>query len=211
MNPPYDRTASPPRRRRLAAVVVSLALALGAASCSSDEDPADPAGAASSGSPSATAPPSVKPVSKVLKVTGKLPPKRRQAVRKAVVAQVDKWLEAAYVGGDFPRGRATFRNAFPGFTSGAKQAARRNLALTTNAGVAGKVEGVTTVNKAVGLDILAVRGRVAGVTARVGMKYDLEGSVKGRYRIVGELAMVPGKKGGWRVVAFDIRRQTVKG
>jgi hypothetical protein len=63
-------------------------------------------------------------------VHGRLPVARRKVVRRQVGAVVDRWWEAAYLGGTYPR--SSFPAAFPGFTAAAEQRARADKALLTN-------------------------------------------------------------------------------
>jgi hypothetical protein len=53
------------------------------------------------------------------RVHGRLPVARRKAVRRQVGAVVDRWWEAAYLGGTYPR--SSFHAAFPGFTAAAEE------------------------------------------------------------------------------------------
>ena len=50
-------------------------------------------------------------------IVGRLPRKDRARVEKAVSDRAVRFLNAAYLAGDYPR--QDFRNAFPGFTGGA--------------------------------------------------------------------------------------------
>ena len=50
-------------------------------------------------------------------VAGKLAKGPARDVAADVAEVVDRWLDAAYVGGDYPR--SDFGDAFPGFTKGA--------------------------------------------------------------------------------------------
>lgn len=200
MTPPTDRTDSRAYARRVVALFAGLALLLGAAGCGSDGGPS---------SSSSSAAPEVKPVSKVLHVTGKLPAQRQAATRKAIVARVDGWLRDAYLAGDYPRSAKSFRNAFPGFTPRAKSQARRQLGLMTNASVSSTVQSVTPVRELIGLDLLAPHGHIAGVSARVRLLYDVDGKPQGRFRVVGQLDFVP-VKGRWKVFGFEVHRETVR-
>ena len=72
----------------------------------------------------------VQTTTKIHRVFGRLPDARRKAVRRQVGEVVDRWWDAAYLGGTYPR--SSFPSAFPGFTDGAEQRARSDKALLTN-------------------------------------------------------------------------------
>ena len=72
----------------------------------------------------------VETTTRIRRVHGRLPDTRRKAVRTQVGAVVDRWWDAAYLGGTYPR--SSFPSAFPGFTDGAEQRARADKALLTN-------------------------------------------------------------------------------
>jgi hypothetical protein len=140
----------------------------------------------------------------VVAVTGRLPADRRRRVKAAVARVVDGWLDAAYVGGTYPRSGG-FRHAFPRFSSGAEDEARRDLPLTTNAGIASRIDGVDVRRRELRLDILAVRGGAVGVTARVLLVFDTTGRLERRERIQGRLLLA--RRGGrWQVFGYDISR-----
>ena len=57
---------------------------------------------------------------KIHRVYGRLPDARRKVVRTQVGKVVDRWWDAAYLGGSYPR--SSFPAAFPGFTDGRREA-----------------------------------------------------------------------------------------
>lgn len=166
-----------------------------------DERPAPP--------PSPTsAPPRAAPGLKVTGVHvtgGPLSQPARTRLTRQAAATVERWFRAAYVDGDYPRPARTFRAAFPGFTAGAAAAARKNLALMTNAGIATRIDTVKAGRQVMRLDVLAHKGHPVGVTARVWLVYGTSGPLVSRQVVRGQLNLA-WQKGGWRVFAFDITR-----
>lgn len=187
-------------------LATSLVMTLGLAACSDDAEPAAehrPAGhreAAVVRSAERTVPTTVT----IGEVTGRLPAERRKGLKRAVGRVVDGWLDAAYVGGDFPRSGG-FRQAFPGFSSGAKDEARRDLRLMTNAAVAGRISAVDVRRRELRLDVLAVRGRPVAVTGRVLLVFDTRGKVQRRDRVQGRLYLT-WRNDGWQVFGYDVSR-----
>ncbi|MBC9733193.1 hypothetical protein [Nocardioides marmotae] len=200
------RRARRPLARTATALTLSLALAWGATACSGDGD--EPAGDRTAGQRHTTAAPApegpLPTTTTIGRVTGRLAADRRRPLKRQVARVVDGWLDAAYVGGDFPR-VGGFRQAFPGFSSGAKDEARRDLRLMTNVGIAGRITGVDVRRRELRLDVLAVRGRPAGVTARVLLVFETEGDVRRRDRVAGRLYLT-WRNGGWQVFGYDVSR-----
>ncbi|WP_435742201.1 hypothetical protein [Nocardioides sp. SYSU DS0663] len=151
------------------------------------------------------APPGSLPTTTTIRtVQGKLPADRRGPLKRSVTATVDRWLDAAYVGGDYPRAGG-FRKAFPGFSSGAKAEARRDLRLMTNVGIAQRVRKVVVRRRDVRLDVLATRGRASAVTAAVDLVFQTRGQVSRRDRVRGRLHLT-WRNGGWQVFGYDMAR-----
>ena len=154
-----------PRRR--AGLALALVLALTGTACSAGSD-ADP-----SASPerlsrhdaqvSLASHPPVTTTTKIHRVHGRLPDARRKVVRKQVGAVVDRWWDAAFLGGTYPRSR--FPDAFPGFTRSAEQRARRDKALLTNQTRGPHIDSVTATRRTVALDILATDRQARAATA----------------------------------------------
>ena len=109
------RTRSPRRRRAWSSLSPSRWPRAAATRASPSADPSD-AGPERYRGPEA--PPPLETTATLGKVTGKLPKAKRSKVRKQVARAVDGWIDAAYVGGDYPRN--DFATAWPGFTTGAK-------------------------------------------------------------------------------------------
>lgn len=137
-------------------------------------------------------------------VIGGLDRSRRASVTARVGAVVDRWFEAAYLGGDYPR--AGFGNAFPGFTRGAARQARRDRSLMSNATIGARVEEVIAERKVVRVDVLSPRRRAAAATARIRLQFRTEGRVAKRYVVTGRLMLTKNRAGHWRVFAYDVRR-----
>lgn len=215
MHPPIPDAVRRPRmstsHRRATAVLTGLVLALGAVGCSSEEKSSEPSSSSSAGSSDAAqAPKHLAPQAKIVKVTGKVPAKRRWSTKRAVVARIDRWLEQAYLAGDYPRSVSSLRRAFASFTWPAQQQAWHHRGLMSNAPFARRAESVTPRRKVIELDMLGVDKKVAGVSARVGLVYDLDGEVKGRFRSSGHVELTWSKKNGWRIFAFDMHRDRVR-
>jgi hypothetical protein len=124
-------------------------------------------------------------------------------VARAVAAVTDRWFDAAYVGGDWPR--SGYRDAFPGFTSGAEALARRQKKLTTNALLGERIDGVTVVSKRVSVDVLSPKRKPAAATARFRLVFRTSGHAQRRVLVTGRLLMTKQKQ-KWRVFGFDVAR-----
>lgn len=186
-------------RSTVAALLVALALTTGA--CSGDDDKqAPPTG--SSDSPSAAAAP-IGTKASIGKVTGKLSKNQRQYLRESVRDLVDKWFEAAYVGGDYPRN--DFRDAFPGFTVGARAQARGDRSLMSNAASGKSLESVRATRKRVRIDVLSVRRKPVGITARFVLDFKAAGKVVRKIEVKGRLFLT-NTDNGWRVFGYDVTR-----
>lgn len=191
------RAALPKATLRAAAMALAGALALsGCGGTDKDSKPAPRQPSAAPAVPTRTT---------IAHVTGPLKPKARTAIRARVGTMVDAWFSAAYVGGDYPRAAARFRNAFPGFTTDAAAQARRSLPLMTNADIGARIDGVRPLTKSAKLDVLAVRGWPVGVTARVWLSYRTTGDLVSRQLVRGQLDLAKVGK-DWKVVAFTVTK-----
>src|SRR5688500_14956023 len=97
-------------------------MAIGLAACSGgddDEDPPTVDGERSASS--APVEPEINTRVEVGAVVGNLPKKPARDVAADVAGVVDRWLDAAYVAGEYPR--AKFGEAYPGFTQDAAKLA----------------------------------------------------------------------------------------
>lgn len=187
----------------MTAAMLSLALILVGCSGEDDQEPAP--GPSAEGSAGSTGIPSRVEVGEVVGKLGKRPARKAAA---QVAHTVDRWLDAAYLAGDYPRSK--FGDAFQGFTKDAAALARRQRGLMSNASIGGDVEEVTATRRVVRVDLLAPKGKPAGATARVNLVFDLVGKSERTEQVRGRLVLTP-SKGGWQVFGFDIERGEVKG
>ena len=140
---------------------------------------------------------------KIHRVFGRLPEPRRRAVRRQVGEVVDRWWDAAYLGGTYPRG--SFPSAFPGFTASAEKRARADKALMTNRALGPQVDSVTARHRQVSLDILSTGRRARAVTAHVVLRFDTEGAKAGTIVVRGRLFLTH-KRGAWRIFGYDVAK-----
>lgn len=187
----------------LAGLAVALGLTLGG--CSGDEDESDDPGAVAS-TPGAPEAPAVETVVEIGRVTGRLPREARERLADQVGVVVDGWTEAAYLGGDYPR--RDFSDSWPGFTAGAQEEARRDRALMSNEDIGERIDGVTVRRSRVHIDVLAVRQRAVGVTARVLLGFRTSGELEQVVRVEGRLYLTHTER-GWRVFGYDVTKGTV--
>lgn len=145
---------------------------------------------------------------RVGKVAGGLPKPRRQKAVRQVGGVVDRWFEAAYLGGDYPR--RSFKRVWPGWSRDLRRQARADRRLTSNAGIGRSTRSVIGRRKQVRVDVLAWKGWHRSATARFTLVFDQvprkEAHRTTRHRVNGRLMLVPTGKGGWRVVGYDVSR-----
>ena len=137
------------------------------------------------------------------RIHGRLPEARRKAVRRDVAAVVHRWWDAAYLGGSYPR--TGFRDAFPGFTAGARARARQDARLMSNRDIGARVESVTAKRGTVSLDVLAVGRRAHAVTARFVLRFVTTGRADGTTVVRGRLFLTR-RHGPWRVFGYDVSK-----
>lgn len=191
------------RRRAALGAATVLAATLALAGCSGSDD--QPDGAATTSSASAE-PEGVATQVSFGKVAGRLPRAQREKVATDVGSVIDGWLDAAYVGGDYPR--TDFADAWPGFTAGAQADARRDRDLMSNQDIGAEVDGVDVVGRALRIDVLAPKGKPAGVTAHVTLRFDTSGETSERVRVAGRLFLARGDQ-GWQVFGYDVTKGVV--
>lgn len=138
------------------------------------------------------------------KVSGTLAPAKRKQVASTIGTVVDRWFQAAYLGGDYPR--TTFPKAFPGFTPGLSKQAAGDKALMSNAGIGDKIDGVEARKRLVLVDLLAPKGKVAGATVRFKLWFDTTGSFQRRTVVKGTLSVARTPKGGYQIFGYDVDR-----
>lgn len=194
---------SAPRPALLSAAIV-LVLALLAAGCTGDQESADrPDSPAAPQSTDDGRTFQIETRTTMGTVVGRLGRDDRRRLQETITGVVQRWFNAAYVGGDYPR--SDFRDAFPGFTPGARERARRDLVLLTNKGIGSRIEAVTPTRSRLSLDVLAVRQRAVGVTARFQLGFRTEGKLTRRVRVQGRLVLT--RQGpGWRIFGYDVSK-----
>ncbi len=192
-----------PRPTASAAVTLAAGLVLGLGACTSTGD-SEPAGPVETSS--APAAPPLPTTVKVGVVTGRVGGDEKKRAVSNVTRAVDGWLDAAYVGGGYPR--ETFADAFPRFTKGAADEAGRDVMLMTNADLGQQIEGVVPKIRRVTIDLLGVRGVAQAATARVRLVFVTEGGVERRVTVAGRLRLVRQHR-VWRVFGYDITKADV--
>jgi hypothetical protein len=118
---------------------------------------------------------------------------------------VDRWFDAAYVGGRYPR--EDFRDAFPGFTPGASASAHADRALMSNQPLGPRIDGVTATQRLVWVDVLPAGGRAAAATARFRLGFTTTGKTERSVVVRGRLFLTPGPH-GWKVFGYDVAKGT---
>ncbi|MDI6909647.1 hypothetical protein [Nocardioides sp.] len=193
------------RRRSYAATGAALALALVLAlvvgACSGgDDEPAERPQSQPAGPDTVS---KVETVVTVGRITGSLPRDARHRLADQVGAVVDGWTKAAYLGGDYPR--RDFSTSWPGFTTGARQEAHRDRALMSNEDIGERIDGVEARRSRVRIDVLAVRKRAVGVTARVLLGFRTTGRLERDIRVQGRLYLTRTDR-GWRIFGYDMTK-----
>lgn len=192
-----------PQRRLSAAIVVALVLALAVGACSGgDDEPADQPQSQPAGSATVS---KVEMVVSFGRVTGSLPRDARTRLAGQVRELVDGWTRAAYLGGDYPR--RDFSTSWPGFTPGARKEAHGDRALMSNEDIGQRIDGVQARRSRVRIDVLAVRKRAVGVTARVLLGFRTTGRLERDVRVQGRLYLTRTDR-GWRIFGYDMTKGT---
>ncbi len=119
---------------------------------------------------------------------------------------VDAWFDGGFVGVDYPA--SSYPDAFATFTAQAKSDALHQQDLMTTGALGARIDGVTTLQRKVSLDVLAPKGRAAGVTARVVLKFATTGQPKKTVTVTGRLFLTRTTGGAWRIFGFDIAKGT---
>jgi hypothetical protein len=195
-------------RPALAAASMLLCVTLGATACSDDEG--------GSGGDSSSRPPlpsgqpdafEIETRTTIGEVVGKLGKKDRQQVAGAATRVVQRWFDAAYVGGDYPR--KSFNDAFPGFTAGARDKAFQDRKLMSNRDIGDRIDGVTPKASRVWVDVLAVGKGPVAVTARFRLAFKTQGDLERKVTVRGRLLMTRAKT-GWRIFGYHVAKNGVK-
>lgn len=192
-------------REALLSAALVLTVALGASGCSGDDD-----GSPTSGD---TTPPAqstedatsfdIETRTTIGKQIGALRRADQKRLEETITDVVQRWFNAAYVGGDYPR--SDFHDAFPGFTPGARDRARTDRLLMSNKGIGKRIDDVTPTESRIWMDVLAVRQKAVGVTARFELKFETAGDYERRVRVGGRL-MLSRQEGGWKIFGYDVAR-----
>lgn len=188
--------------RAALATFASLVLVAGLGACSddgSDPDDADVPGG------SEEVAPGIPTTATFGKVSGRLERDGRARLKREVTRAFDRWVDAAYVAGDYPRD--DFANAFKAFSKDAAALAERDQRLMSNAGLGERIDTVTATSRKLQIDVLAARGRAVGVTGRFVLVLDLDGEVRRTERIAGRLFL--SNQRGWRVFGYEVKRGRV--
>lgn len=203
------RTPTPGRplrsRRRLSALALGLALAMGGSllsGCSPDSSRASGGGATAQHVGVVTAP-ELSTTADVGRIVGRLPGTRRKAVRKEITQVIDRWWEAAYLG---EAGTAMdISAAFPGFTPGARKRATFDRDLMTHVDI--DAASIMPLMRKVRLDFLAVDQRVRSVTARFDLRTRVRATTgrSGRLQVRGRLFLTR-KADGWQIFGYGVSK-----
>ena len=189
-------------RPALAAASLLLCLSWGATACSDESGGGDtgsqpplPSGDSSTFQ--------IETTTTIGQVVGRLPKHDRKRLSESITPVVQRWFNAAYVGGDYPR--QDFRDAFPGFTAGARAQARHDLALMSNDSIGDRISGVTPKASEIALDVLAVHKKAVAVTARFRLAFKTQGDLERRVGVRGRLLLTRAQP-GWRIFAYHVAR-----
>ena len=189
----------------LGAVAVTSVAFVGG--CSDDDEQAPSTG--KEPSESATIPtPAERPITTkatVGKVIGKLGAQQKAKLKEDMSAVLDAFFENAYLG-EFPR--TEFDAAYASFTGGARADAERDTALLSNAEIADQIEQATGTKRRVALDVLAVKGKAQGVTARFTLDFDTTGELERSERVKGYL-LLSNEGDDWQVFGYDVLRSVI--
>jgi hypothetical protein len=210
VHPSLARFRTSGRRRAPAVAALLTAVALVAGGCSSSDSSSPAATPGGSGTATGDAPPMATKV--VLgTVAGNVHQPYRQrfaaarpGLEKSVGQAVDAWLDGGFVGVSYPRD--SFATAFTSFTPDARKDAEHDRDLMTLWGYRHQIDGVTTTHRKVVVDVLAPRGKPAGATARIDLRFTTTGEVKKPIEVSGRLFLTPTADGSWRIFGYDVAK-----
>lgn len=193
-----------PWARRCAGLVLVLLVPMSATACQSGSQPSTaPERLSRNDGQVRLASHPVPTRTKIHRVHGRLPDARRKVVRTQVGKVVDRWWDASYLGGSYPR--SSFPAAFPGFTDGAEKRARSDKALLTNQTQGPRIDSVTAKKRSLSLDILATAKQARTVTARFVLRFETSGDKSGTTTVGGRLFLVH-ERGAWRIFGYDVAK-----
>lgn len=190
----------------LVAVLVTSVAFIGGCSDDEPEPPAasEPDGSSDAASPTETARP-ITTKTTVGRVIGKLGSRQKAKLKEDVSALVDEFFDNAYLG-EFPR--SSFGKAYASFTEGARADAERDADLLSNTDIADRIDVATGTRRRVALDVLAVKGKPQGVTARFTLDFRTAGELERTERVKGYLLLAD-EGAGWRVFGYDVIRSVI--
>lgn len=181
----------------------ALSLVLGLtvlAGCSGDDDPDSSPTPSSHATPSEAPTFRVAPVVEVGRVVGRLSKKHRKDAEQQISRVVMRWVENAYLSTD----PGTASDAFGGFTPRLRTRALHDRDVMSNAGI----DGITRITPSVlhvTTDFLGVRGRPAGATSRILLRYKTIGDQRHHVTVGGRVSLVHDPR-GWHVISYDVHR-----
>lgn len=196
-----------PHASRLAALCASLVLGLTSAGCSTDGPSDGPTDGDVSrtrmdtvGAPDTT----VQVRTTMPRVLGRLSQARRERFERDAGRLVSEYLTAAYL---LERPSDGYRGAFPGFTTGARDLALRDVDTTSDASFSGADE-VSPRGAVAFLSVVASEGRAVGATARIFLDLSVtKGSQDILVEVRGRLLLSP-TGDGWRIFGYDLSLDT---
>ncbi len=195
-----------PARRAVTAVTCTVLLA-GSAGCTGA--PSKPAAAPSpSRSTGSTATLAARPVPldvRVTRVSGRLKPASRRALEANVGKTLSRYLDAAFLGGRYPR--SDFSASLAGFSPGVRHQAHQDRWLLTNKSLGPTTEKVTPKQQSAYLSVLAPYQVAAGVTARLRLRFVAERGQRPAEQVTvqGRLVLTR-KKTGWMIIGYHLSR-----
>jgi hypothetical protein len=142
-------------------------------------------------------------------VAGRIGKGDRKHAVKRVAGVVDRWLAAAYVDGDYPRGARSFDDsAWPGFTDGATRTAKQDKDLMSNADLGDRIDGLEVKKRRITVDVLAVGRTARAATARVRLAFRTEGDLERKVTVTGRVFLTK-KNGKWKIFGYDVAKARV--
>lgn len=198
----------PPAARLATLALVAGTIAGAVTACSGDDAVPRTDSTTPPAAPSTSAEPEpISTTSSINRVSGDLDKAARDRLQQRVTVAVDAWIDGAY-GGTYPRD--DFSDAFTTFTKGARARAEADGSLMSNVAVGATLEDARPVRRRVRIDVLAVEGTAAAVTARVDLAFVLTGEIDRKDKVYGSLYLTferSGGSAGWRVFGYDMKRR----
>ena len=167
--------------------------------------PADPSSSTSSAQ---AAPPEVKIRVRVATWPASCRGSAASVVARDVGKVVDRWFEAAYLGGEYPRSR--FRDSWPGFTAGARDLARHDRKLTSNAVLGDADRRRAGHRQGSSRSTCSARTEAGRRDRALPMVFRTTGDAERRVAVFGRLLLTK-VKGRWRVFGFDVKKSVDAG